>query len=63
MTSINLLTFGIVLLLHKTSILYFSVSGITFIRYAQSQAIGRSNNLKVLGARKPKGLYRITIIS
>ena len=30
-------------------------SGITFIRYAQSQEVGKPNNLKSLGARKPKG--------
>jgi hypothetical protein len=34
------------------------VSGITFNRYAQSQKIGKPNNLikNVLGARKPKCL-------
>jgi hypothetical protein len=30
------------------------VYGIIFIRYAQSQKTGEPNNLKVLGARRPK---------
>jgi hypothetical protein len=38
------------------------VSGITFIKYAQSRKIGKPNNLKVLGALKPKGLNRIAKI-
>jgi hypothetical protein len=36
--------------------------GITFIRYAQSQKVGKSNNFTSLGARKPKGLNRIAKI-
>jgi hypothetical protein len=31
------------------------MSVITIIKYVQSQKSGMSNNLKVLGARKPKG--------
>jgi hypothetical protein len=30
-------------------------SGITFIRYAQCQTIGKSNNSKVFGSKKIKG--------
>jgi len=36
-----------------------SVSGITLIRYVQSQNIWKPNNLRSLWARKPKGLTRI----
>jgi hypothetical protein len=35
------------------------VSGITFTRYVQNRKIGKSNNLKVLGATKPKGFNNI----
>jgi hypothetical protein len=35
-----------------------TLSGITFFRYNQNQKIGKPNNLKVLGAIKPKGLKR-----
>jgi len=43
-------------------VIYLSqlVSGITFFRYAQSQRIGKPNNFKMLGARKPQGLNKIT---
>ena len=33
--------------------------GITFIRYAKCQKTGKPNYLRVFGAWKPKGLYRI----
>ena len=33
-------------------------TGITFIRYAQSQKVGKQDNLLVLGARKQKDLNR-----
>jgi hypothetical protein len=32
---------------------------ITFIRYDQNQKIGKSNNVQVFGAIKPKSLNRI----
>ena len=38
------------------------VSWITFIMYAQGHTIGKPNNIKVLGARKPKDLSRIAKI-
>jgi hypothetical protein len=39
------------------------VSVITFIKYAQSQKIGKTNKLNKLGAMKPKGLNRRANIS
>jgi len=39
------------------------VSGITFIRYTQSQNNLKPNNSKSLGARKPRSLARIAKIS
>jgi hypothetical protein len=39
------------------------VSGITFVRYVQSQRIGNPNNLNVVGARKSHGLNRIVKIT
>jgi uncharacterized membrane protein len=38
------------------------VTGITFIRYAQCQHTGKSNNSKVFGAGIPKVLNRISKI-
>ena len=32
-----------------------TVSGITFIRYTQTQKIGKPNNLKVLESKRTKG--------
>ena len=34
---------------------------LTIIRYAEHQMIGKLNNLKVLGAIKPKGLNSIAL--
>jgi hypothetical protein len=34
------------------------ISGITFIRYAQYQNIGKQNNVKVFGSNKAKGINR-----
>jgi hypothetical protein len=38
---------------------FYRVSGISIIRYAQWQHIGKQNNLKVLGARKRIGLCEL----
>jgi hypothetical protein len=38
------------------------ISGIIF-RHTQRQNIGKLNNLKLLGARKPKGINNIAKIS
>jgi hypothetical protein len=34
------------------------MQGITFIRYAQYQNIGKQNNVKVFGSNKAKGINR-----
>jgi hypothetical protein len=41
----------------------YSISGITFMKYAQRQKIGIQNDLKVFGSKKPKDLTIIAKIS
>jgi len=46
----------------NTIISEFTVYGITLNRYAQTDMIGKPNNVKVFGSKKPMGLNRVAKI-